>query len=307
MFQIVRLMDEQQSISLSEIILSERVCSLGDEAFWECRNLEKVYIPDSVVAIGEHVFVGCDHIKDILMPVGKKELYKDIFESGSIIEVEDHLSTIKADKEGHIYVDLGLSVYWSLYNIGVSKKNSGGDYYGWGVVETPDNLDSMNWAYYKYSKIDGSSDEVLLTKYCNQTSKGANNFVDNKTILDLIDDAANVNWGNNWRIPTKDDFDELLNEKNCVWIWTKLNGMYGYKVISRKKCCEGNWVFFPAAGARIGMGYDRVGISGYYWTSSLYVSGPINAVMLSFDCNYHNLGYGNRYTGLPIRPVLPKN
>ena len=88
-----------------------------------------------------------------------------------------------------------------------------------------------------------------MTKYCTYSSYGT---VDNKTALDPEDDAAHVNWGGSWRMPTNAEFEELLNTSNCTWTWTTLNGVSGYKVVSKKSGYAGNWIFLPAAGCRGG-------------------------------------------------------
>ena len=71
------------------------------------------------------------------------------------------------------------------------------------------------------------------------------------------------------RLPTKEEFQELID--NCTWLWTEEKGVKGYKVTSKK---NSNCIFLPAAGKR-DEGFDGPkvffgGSIGYYWSSSAY-------------------------------------
>ena len=209
-------------------------------------------------------------------------------------------------------VDLGLSVKWATCNVGASKPEEYGDYFAWGETEPYYNGDSQNptgwksgkssgywWSSYKYCK----GGPTTMTKYCNNSSYGFIGFTDSKTVLDPEDDVAHVNWGGDWRMPTKAEFDELRNTSNCTWTWTTVNGVNGYKVVSKKSGYEGNYIFLPAAGYRLGTSLDGVGSYGRYWSSSLYTDYPIGAYVLSFNLAYYDKGNGARYAGLSVRPV----
>ena len=88
-------------------------------------------------------------------------------------------------ENGYGYVDLGLSVKWATCNVGANNPEDYGDYFAWGETTTKD---TYNWSTYKYC----NGDYDLLTKYCNKSSYGNNGFTDNKTQLELSDDAASV-------------------------------------------------------------------------------------------------------------------
>ena len=137
-----------------------------------------------------------------------------------------------------------------------------------------------------------------MTKYCTDSSYGT---VDNKTVLDLEDDVAYVNWGSSWRMPTITEIDELLN--NTTHEWTTQNGVYGRKFTSTT---NGNSIFLPAAGYRNGSDLVRFRASlGRYWSSSLLESSPYFARSLFFDsgrASAYSSGY--RYDGFTVRPVL---
>ena len=196
------------------------------------------------------------------------------------------------------YVDLGLSVKWATCNVGATAPEEYGDYFAWG--ETSPKSD-YSWSTYKYCK--GSYDS--MTKYCTNSSHGYNGFTDSKTVLDPADDAASVNWGGSWRMPTSDDWAELRNTGNCTWTWTTLNGVNGYKVVSKKSGYAGNWIFLPAAGYRNDPDLYGVGSHGLYWSSSLLTSFPYDAYYLYFYSSGVVWSELNRDYGHSVRPVCP--
>ena len=188
----------------------------------------------------------------------------------------------------HEYVDLGLSVKWATCNVGASKPEEYGDYFAWGETQPKTTYD---WRTYKWCN--GTC--FTQTKYCTDSYYGT---VDNKTQLELNDDAARANWGGNWRMPTREERDELLN--NCTWKWTTQNGVYGYKVTSKK---NGNSIFLPAAGYRFVSSLYNVGSYGDYWSSSLYSGYPSDACNLDFGSDYVVRVSYTRYYGFSVRPV----
>ncbi|MCQ2111177.1 MAG: hypothetical protein MJY79_06765 [Bacteroidaceae bacterium] len=193
------------------------------------------------------------------------------------------------------YVDLGLSVKWATFNVGATKPEEYGDYFAWGETEPKSDY---SWSTYKYC-----SSYDSMTKYCTNSRSGYNGFTDNKTVLDLEDDAAHVNWGGNWRMPTKEEQDELRN--NCTWTWTTLNGVNGYKVQSKKDGYTDKWIFLPAAGSRGDSDFYSVGSFGYFWSSSLYTDDPRYAFYLYFDSGGVWRSSDYRRHGQSVRPVCP--
>ena len=218
-------------------------------------------------------------------------------EKGVAYGEEVSFTTLKAPFEnGHEYVDLGLSVKWATMNVGASMAEGYGDYFAWGETTTKDTYD---WSTYKYCN--GSSS--TLTKYCNNSSYGNygnNGFTDNKTQLELSDDAARANWGGSWRMPTDVEWTELREQ--CTWTWTTQNGVYGRKVTSKT---NENSIFLPAAGYRGGSSLYYAGSNGYCWSSSLNTGSPYEAWYVDFS--YSGVGrYSNyRYYGRSVRPVCP--
>ena len=173
--------------------------------------------------------------------------------------------------------------------MGATTPEEYGDYFAWGETEPKD---EYSWSTYKYCN--GSS--TTMTKYCTGSEYGT---VDNKTVLELEDDAANINWGGNWRMPTKTEQDELRDTNNCTWEWITQNGVNGYKVTSK---VNGNSIFLPAAGYYYST-LVGVGSEGYYWANNLLSSnsnGPDNLY-----CGIYGVGYGAaiRYVGKSVRTV----
>lgn len=202
-------------------------------------------------------------------------------------------------------VDMGLKtpdgkkIYWASCNLGASAPEEIGDYYAWGEIETKSRETGFNESNYKWCKTENY--RTIFTKYSSK--------VDNKSVLDSEDDVAHVKLGGNWRLPTWDEYEQLLSTHYCTWEWTAINGVNGYKVTSKMPGYEGNWIFFPAAGFWRNNNSDRAGTHGYYWTSSvsLDISSDM-AFVLTFDesapSSYH--GMWSRVCGLPIRPVIVK-
>ena len=199
-------------------------------------------------------------------------------------------------ENGYGYVDLGLSVKWATCNVGANNPEDYGDYFAWGETEPKD---VYYWSTYKYC----NRDYDLLTKYCNKSSYGNNGFTDNKTQLELSDDAARVNWGGAWRMPTDAEWTELREQ--CTWTWTTQNGKNGYKVTSKKSGYTNNSIFLPAAGYRDDSSLDYAGSYGGYWSSSLDTDDPRSAWYVYFYSSNVNRNYGSRYGGRSVRPVCP--
>ncbi|MGM9746521.1 MAG: hypothetical protein ACI30H_06160 [Paludibacteraceae bacterium] len=193
------------------------------------------------------------------------------------------------NESGHEWVDLGLSVKWATCNVGATKPEEYGNYYAWGET-TP--KDYYYWSTYKWCN--GSYD--TQTKYCTNSSYGT---VDNKTVLDLEDDAAAVNWRGAWRMPTDAEWMEL--RENCEWTWTTRNGVNGREVTSK---INGNSIFLPAAGYRSNDDLGDAGNYGSYWSSSLYTGYPYDARYVYFYSDNVYRYYYYRYYGRSVRPVL---
>jgi hypothetical protein len=211
-----------------------------------------------------------------------------------------------ADANGG-FVDLGLSVKWATRNLGATNAWDRGDYYAWGETTPKYTGDAQanpaTWkdgqsAGYDWSTYVYGTSTTTLTKY---NTKAANGAVDNKTTLELTDDAAHVVWGGAWRMPTKAEMDNLRTL--CSWEWTTVSTIDGYLVKSNVPGFTNRSIFLPAAGYRGGTTLTDRTSFGYYWTSSLREDNPTNASLLSFYSHDVYSNTYNRRNGLSVRPV----
>lgn len=191
---------------------------------------------------------------------------------------------------GHTYVDLGLpsGTLWAACNVGARTPEAYGYYFAWGETK-PKAI--YTWSSYKYAN--GNWDK--LTKYCNNSDYGDNGYTDTLTRLVPKDDAATVNWGNGWRIPTRDEQEELIN--NCTMTWSTQNGVNGYLFLAS----NGNSIFLPAAGLRHEGELFLADSYGDYMSSSLISS--LSAWYLCFNLDEYDMDSSGRYFGLSVRPV----
>ena len=208
------------------------------------------------------------------------------------IAEEKRIQSLRGFHNGHEYVDLGLSVKWAICNVGADYPEDYGNYFAWGEVTTKHNYD---WSTYKYCY----KNHQYLTKYNFLSEFGS---VDNKRILESSDDAATINWGGNWRMPTKKEFDEL--RKFCSWKWTKINGINGYLITSNKENYEGVSIFLPAAGCRREYSHYYENDAGCYNSSTLGDGDTRHVYELYFYSSSISCKSGYvRYCGQTVRAV----
>ncbi len=174
---------------------------------------------------------------------------------------------------GHRFVDLDLpsGLLWAETNIGADNPEDAGNYYAWGETETKSTYILKNSKWY------GVAHTGNLT---------------------ATEDAATANWGNGVRMPTDNDFSELLDTANCTWTWTAKNGTKGYKVVSN---ANGSEIFLPAAGA-YGNELYNLGVAGSYWSSTPY-SFTGSAYILTFSSAFLRFNLDGRETGYSVRAV----
>lgn len=188
----------------------------------------------------------------------------------------------------HEYVDLGLpsGTLWATENI---KDSNGNDlYFAWGdtqgyMASQVGTDKNFSYADYKF----GTSNSNL-TKY---------NSTDGKTILESEDDAATVLWGENWCIPTKEQFQELI--ANTTTTWTTTDGKTGITFTST----NGNSVFFLAFGIAMDGEIYTIDNWGYYWSRSSYADYGAWCIYFRNDKKIVNTGSVTRYGGYTVRPV----
>ena len=209
----------------------------------------------------------------------------NVVNMGTVEETATAVTWVRSEQE---YVDLGLSVKWATMNVGATSPEESGNFFALGETSTKD---EYSWGTYKFTTDGGST----FTKY---------NDTDGKTILDACDDAAHINWGSAWRMPTKAEMDELFYTQNCKWEWTSQNNVNGYLVTSLKEGYTNKSIFLPAAGYRSGTGLNYVGSGGNYWSASLDESDPDYAWCVYFYSDIVNGSSDCRFYGYSVRPVL---
>lgn len=176
---------------------------------------------------------------------------------------------------GHEWVDLGLSVKWATKNIGASSPSDYGDYFAWGETTKKDEYGLSNCKTWERS----ISDIAGNSKY----------------------DAARANWGSTWRLPSWNEFEELVYQ--CTWTWTSQGGHIGYRVTSKT---NGNSIFLPAACDRFLTSLGSAGEYGGYWSSTPYGGDAQEAFSLCFNASSHHMLSYCRIYGRSVRPVSAK-
>ena len=227
------------------------------------------------------VALGC-HKPDEPNHAGNNDPQNDsIIDNGDTINVHD-------------YVDLGLpsGTLWATCNIGADTPEDFGDYFAWGETAPKDVYD---WKSYRYGQIVNGC--FAMTKYCTDSLWGLDGFVDNLTVLEPDDDVATVAWGKDWRMPTKDEWEELYRNTTCIWVTQ--NGVDGRLLTG----CNGNSIFLPATGFRLDG--ELIGPSlGIYWSSSLHTGFPERGWSFHYDLDEcHMCGTYERSRGQVVRAV----
>lgn len=208
------------------------------------------------------------------------------------VELESSMDTSKP------FVDLGLpsGTLWATCNVGASKPQDIGHFFAWGdtVGHGSDTSDGylFSWDNYKWCVVVDYFSH--FTKYCTESSSGNDGFADGKYELDPEDDAAYINWGSEWRTPSKEQFDELKNE--CTWTLKTIGDVKGYEVVGQ----NGNSIFLPETGWRID---DMLLDGGAYWARSANPEDTGGAYYLGWD-DWGEYEYGGRVNGQCVRPVI---
>lgn len=206
-------------------------------------------------------------------------------------EEDDEVCDPDGEIGGHGYVDLGLpsGKKWATCNVGASSPEGYGNYYAWGETSPKAEYD---WDTYLHSNdIDGDG-------WCDDGEATINSDISGNPQYD----AATANWGGSWRMPTKDEMQELVD--HCEWEWTQVNGVNGAKVIGPNGSC----IFLPAAGGRSGSSLGGEGYGGVYWSSTPYDVNDDNYLGSAYDLYFYdgregvNWGYF-RVFGFTVRPI----
>lgn len=184
---------------------------------------------------------------------------------------------------GHQWIDLGLpsGVKWAACNVGATSAEEYGNYFSWGEKEPKDNYSSINSLTYKVSL---------------RNLKKAG-IIDDSLTLTKEHDAANAQWGGTWRLPTDEEFGELISK--CNWSFATLNGVNGYLVIGPNE----QSIFLPASAYQNGTTIENDGDFGDYWSSTLIEESNSVACSLGYSSKSFGRRRYARYVGRTVRPV----
>ena len=183
--------------------------------------------------------------------------------SDTAVAIENPIPNLPAQP-----IDLGLSVKWASWNVGASSPEDYGGLYGW-ADPTGNNTSTNNTDYPN----NNPPSNICGTNY----------------------DIAHIKWGENWRLPTKNEVLELCEK--CSWKWTSYKGSNGYMITGP----SGNYIFLPSVGQRYGTNIGSQKNFGYYLSGTLYSTGYSN--YLSFSNTQYQLSFTLRYLGCSVRPV----
>ena len=197
--------------------------------------------------------------------------------------------TVSGQHGGHDYVDLGLPSgnMWATCNIGAGLAEENGLYFAWGETTSKEVYD---WSNYRWGNGEAES-RIKVNKYCSAKHEGE---VDNLLKLDFADDAANKSWGGKWRMPTKEEWEELFDA--CEWEYVKNyngTGIDMKKGISKK---NGNSIFFPFSGYHNGEAFIKD--EGQFWSSTQYAKNGLQAMSARM------LTHGNRGAVMSDLPTM---
>lgn len=254
--------------------------------------------------------------------------------SHCIQENEVHYNPIPDPYNGHEYVDLGLTsgTKWAKMNVGASSETDAGLYFAWGETQgytasqvgNGEGQKAFSWNDYALTEDSGST----MSKY---------NASDNKTHLELTDDAAAANMGGDWHMPNRAQCLELFKEtKNgfvtnagafTQYAWDNTNGYSSPTTTTTTATISGwntagyfffkntytsvtdaitaeDYLFIPAAGYCRGGRVSDVGVDGVVWASALGSKGVRNAWDFGFGSGKAGVGSLYRCYGQSVRGVV---
>ena len=188
-------------------------------------------------------------------------------------------------------VDMGLSVKWAAWNVGATTPSDYGNFYAYGEIEpkTKYSVENYQWRNPEYEE--GQFYDEWEQYYKLGATMTGTNY-----------DVAHVKWGDQWRMPTREEWTELI--ENCTWSWVAIDGVPGCRATS---IVNGNSVFFPAAGNMVDDKHTHDQTGCFYWSSSEYDGEPYEesrnyrACMTSTDHSCE--GYDYPEVGFSVRAV----
>ena len=196
---------------------------------------------------------------------------------------------------GFEYVDLGLpsGTKWATCNVGADKETDYGLYFAWGETVGYSRITSMKQFCledYKFSKYGSNK----FTKY---------NGTDRKNVLDLKDDAVQVNMGGKWHIPTKEQIKELMSNTESTWV-SNYNGSGVNGILFTSKSDTSKKLFLPASGCLSNFVSESAGKVCYYWSSSIYNNNDCYGFIFNISSALVFVALSNRNEGNTVRGVF---
>ena len=190
--------------------------------------------------------------------------------------------------------------YWATTNIGAETPEECGYYFWWGDTVGYKRENNV-WVASDGSSSNFSFDSSHASTYNKSVDAlRSEGWITADGVLAPAHDAARVQWGGDWRMPTEQEINDL-NSK-CDWTWTEMNGVNGYVVRGRGDYISAS-IFLPCAGCGDGTSFSTAGSYGYYW-SSVPCSDRNNSRSLDFGSIYHSTVNGHRRNGgQSVRPV----
>ena len=177
-------------------------------------------------------------------------------------------------------------------NLGAKRPENTGDFFAWGETEPKQTY--YDWENYKFCKevYEGDRDYSKFSKYVTDSKWGE---IDGKKRLDLEDDAAHAFMGGDWRMPTPEEFLELVD--NCTFENVTLNG----KTVMKATGPNGNYIYFPHTGS------TRIIDEIYCWTTDMSPDANQHAICYSIQSFFGEAykTWEDRCIGLTIRAVCP--
>lgn len=294
--------------TLSDVVLGKRRCKYIPSEVIRV-SLEPDATPPAKEKTKRHLMG--DMNDDGKLTVGDVTILLNIIQGKGIAQYiqPDVVYDTLGIKNGHEYVDLGLGVKWATCNVGATSTAEYGNYFAWAETRTKLEYDWSNyqWMEQEHASWWGVNKYTFEDfQYYGCWYEGENYVGDNLQIIEADDDAANVNWGEDWRMATFDEWYDLKTK--CSWKWiTNYNGtgISGFIVTSKITGYTNNYIFLPAAGYKKGSNTSNAATNGTYWTSSISASASDCACGLGFNSSSQYWFDLDRYYALTVRPVRP--
>ncbi len=190
--------------------------------------------------------------------------------------------------------------YWATTNIGADKPGDYGYYFWWGDTVGYKRVNDA-WVASNGSRSGFVFSESNTPTYGKDSSQlRAEGWITTEGFLAPKHDAAHVQWGGGWRMPTKQELDDLSSK--CDWKWTTVNGVKGYEIHGKGAYASAR-IFLPCAGVGNGTSLRYAGSYGYYWSSLPDSDYYYGAWYLNFYSSNHSTTYYCRFGGQSVRPV----